>query len=84
MFIMLLIELNSLQQTEHENDAEILFDSYENLYEIFGAAFRHHFYLLSIATGKQKNVASQDQSKLGTLDLVNHKVTYRNLEDRPN
>jgi 8-oxo-dGTP pyrophosphatase MutT (NUDIX family) len=78
------IELNSLKQIEHENESEILFDTYENLYDIFGAPFRHHYYLLGIATGKQQNVASKDQSKLGTLDLINHKVTYRNINDKPN
>lgn len=78
------IELNSLDQIEHEAESEILFDNYKNLYNIFGAPFRHHYYLLGIALGKQNNVKNTNQAKLGTLTLVNHKVTYRNLEDRPN
>lgn len=78
------IELNSLNQIEHENESDILFDTYENLFDIFDAPFRHHYYLLGIAIGKQQNVASKDQSKLGTLDLINHKVTYRNIKDKPN
>ncbi|MDE6583424.1 MAG: hypothetical protein K2K31_02085, partial [Clostridia bacterium] len=77
------IELNSLKQVAHEDESEILFDTYENLFDIFGAPFRHHYYLLGIATGKQKNVENKNQSKLGSLDLVNHKVTYRNINDRP-
>lgn len=77
------IELNSLEQVAHEDESEILFDTYENLYDIFGAPFRHHYYLLGIATGRQQNVDNGNESKLGTLDLVNHKVTYRNINDRP-
>lgn len=77
------IELKSLKQVEHEQESEILFDTYDNLFEIFGEPFRHHFYLLGIALKKQKNVVSNDESKLGTLTLVNHKVTYRNLDERP-
>ncbi len=77
------IELNSLKQVEHEDESEILFDTYEKLYDIFGAPFRHHYYLLGIATGKQKNIESNNQAKLGTLDLINHKVTYRDINDRP-
>ena len=78
-----LIELNSLKQIEHEEESDILFDTYEKLYDIFGAPFRHHYYLLGIATGKQKNEKNASQSKLGSLTLVNHKVTYRNIDDIP-
>ncbi len=78
------IELNSLKQIEHEDESETLFDTYENLYDIFDAPFRHHYYLLGIATGKQQNIDSKNQSKLGNLDLVNHKVTYRKINDKPN
>ena len=77
------IELNSLEQVAHEDESDILFDTYENLYDIFGAPFRHHYYLLGIATGRQQNIDNGNESKLGTLDLVNHKVTYRNINDRP-
>lgn len=77
------IELNSLKQLEHENESEILFATYKQLFNIFGAPFRHHYYLLGIATGNEKNVASKNQSKLGSLELVNHKVTYRDFNDRP-
>lgn len=77
------IELNSLKQKEHEIETDIKFDSYENLYDIFGAPFRHHYYLLGIATGKQKNEANTCESKLGSLDLVNHKVTYRKINELP-
>lgn len=77
------IELNSLKQLDHEDESDILFDTYENLYDIFGAPFRHHYYLLGIATGNQQNIDNGNQSKLGTLNLVNHKVTYRNIDDRP-
>ncbi len=77
------IELKSLKQVDHEQESEILFDTYENLYEIFGEPFRHHYYLLGIALKKQENVASKAENKLGTLDLVNHKVTYRDFDERP-
>lgn len=78
------IQLNSLKQQEHENDAEILFDTYENLYNIFGAPFRHHYYLLGIATGNQENIENENPHKLGTLNLINHKVSYRKSEEAPN
>lgn len=77
------IELNSLNQIEHEDEAEILFDTYENLYDLFGASFRHHYYLLGVATGKEKNLISSDVSKLGTLDLINQQVKYRESNDNP-
>jgi len=77
------IELNSLNQGSHEDEAEILFDNYENLYDLFGAPFRHHYYLLGLAIGKEKNVVSKKTTKLGTLDLINHQVKYRKVEDKP-
>lgn len=77
------IELNSLKQTDHETAAEVKFATYQQLERIFGAPFVHHYYLLGIATGNQKNVPSKSQSKLGTLKLVNQKVTYRSQQDVP-
>lgn len=75
------IELASLAQSEHEDDAEILFDTYENLYNLFGAPFRHHYFLLGAAIGVE-NINDLDTGtpeKLGSLTLVNHKVSYRAL-----
>lgn len=77
------IELNSLKQEEHEDDAEVMFDTYENLYELFGPSFRHHYFLLGIATGKEKFEINEDKSKLGTVSLINQQVKYRNEEDDP-
>jgi hypothetical protein len=73
------IELASLAQQEHEEETEILFDTYENLYDLFGAPFRHHYYLLGVATGIQ-NTTDLDignPGKLGTLELANQRVSYR-------
>lgn len=77
------IELNSLQQIKHEDDAEILFETYEKLYDLFGAPFRHHYYLLSIAIGKETVSISDDASKLGNLSLVNQEVKYRKTKEDP-
>ncbi len=77
------IELNSLNKVKSEEDVDILFDSYENLKELFGEAFVHHYYLLGIAIGKQENIVNDDNTKLGNLSLVNHKVSYRKKEDDP-
>lgn len=73
------IELNSLAQQDHEDESEVLFAPYENLYDLFGAPFRHHYFLLSVAIG-QENINDLDMNKpeqLGSLTLVNHKVSYR-------
>ena len=73
------IELNSLAQNQHEDEAEVLFDTYENLYNLFGAPFRHHYYLLSVAIGKENanDLDENNPHKLGSLELVNQKVLYR-------
>ena len=71
------IELNSLTQKEHEDVGKIKFDTYKNLKDIFGAAFVHHYYLLGIATGNQKEEVSVDKTRLGENKLVNHMVKYR-------
>ena len=70
------IELASLKQKEHEDDAEVLFENYEKLYDIFGPQFRHHYFLIGLATGKE-NLNDISEKKLGSVELVNHKVSYR-------
>ena len=77
------IELNSLKQIEHEDDADVMFDTYENLYELFGPSFRHHYYLLGIATGKEKFEVNENNSKLGSLELINQIVKYRENDEDP-
>ncbi len=77
------IELNSLYQLEYEDDAEVLFETYENLYDLFGAPFRHHYYLLGIATGKEVFTVNDDSSKLGNVTLINQQVKYRKISDNP-
>ena len=77
------IELNSLEQNEHEEESDILFENYEKLYDIFGAPFRHHYYLLGTAIGKQEVISGENESKLGNLDLVNHIVRYRDINKNP-
>lgn len=76
------VELASLLQQGHEEEAEILFDTYENLYNLFGVPFRHHYYLLMVAIGLENpndlDVASP--TKLGSLELTNQQVSYRNSE----
>lgn len=73
------IELASLKQKEHEDEAEVLFDTYENLYDLFGAPFRHHYYLLGVAIGAQNpnDLDVNNSGKLGALELVNQQVSYR-------
>ncbi|MDR0804007.1 MAG: NUDIX domain-containing protein [Rickettsiales bacterium] len=72
-------ELASLEQTEHEDWADALFDTYENMFEIFGAPFRHHYFLLGVAIGKEdiNNLDANNDKMLGSCELVNHKVSYR-------
>ena len=77
------IELNSLNQVHHEDEADILFDTYENLYDLFGPSFRHHYYLLAIAIGKEQPIVNEDSTKLGTFDLINQQVKYRKATDHP-
>jgi 8-oxo-dGTP pyrophosphatase MutT (NUDIX family) len=76
------IELNSLVQSEHEDEAEVLFASYEELYELFGAPFRHHYYLLSVAIGAENadNLDINNSQKLGNVELINQKVSYKKSE----
>jgi len=77
------IELNSLNQVEHEDEAEVLFETYDNLYELFGAPFRHHYYIVGVAIGKEEVVKNDNSSILGSLTLINHKVEYREDSENP-
>lgn len=73
------IKLKSMAQKSHEAEFDVLFDTYENLYDIFGPSFRHHYFLLGIALGKQdvNNLDVNDENHLNDIELVNQKVSYR-------
>jgi hypothetical protein len=46
---------------------------------VFGPAFRHHYFLLGVAMGKQdvNKLDVNDENHLGSVELVNQKVSYR-------
>ncbi len=73
------IELASLKQNPHEDDFDIAFDTYENLFEIFGPAFTHHYFLLAVAIGKESidGLNPNDSKHLGQFELTNLRVSYR-------
>ncbi len=73
------IKLNSMAQKSHEDEFDVMFDTYENLYDIFGPSFRHHYFLLGIAVGKESmdNLDVNDENHLGNVEMVNHKISYR-------
>jgi ADP-ribose pyrophosphatase YjhB (NUDIX family) len=74
------VELNSLTQIPHEDAAEVLFGTDENLYDLFGASFRHHYFLLGVAIGRENinNLDTSNPNKLGSVELTNQQVSYRN------
>ncbi|MDR2933737.1 MAG: NUDIX domain-containing protein [Rickettsiales bacterium] len=73
------IELASLAQKPHEDEFDILFDTYENMQDIFGPAFAHHYFLLGVAIGKQSidDLDYNSSTYLGKLKLDGLKVSYR-------
>lgn len=73
------IQLSDLAQKPHEDDATILFDTYENLCKMFGPEFIHHQFLLDIALGKASvnDLDVNDTKHIGKYTLINHKVSYR-------
>lgn len=77
------IELNSLEQIKHEDEADVFFDTYKNLYDLFGPSFRHHYYLLGIALNKEELKKNKDKTMLGSIKLTNQIVKYRNINDNP-
>ncbi|MDR1027131.1 MAG: NUDIX hydrolase [Rickettsiales bacterium] len=74
-----LIELAGLDQLPHEDEAEVLFETYENLARIFGAGFAHHAFLLGVAAGRFSvdDLDPNNPSHLGPIELANLKVSYR-------
>ncbi len=77
------IELKTLRRDVSEEGVDVLFDTYENLCDLFGDNFKHHYYLLGIAIGKEKAIVNKDKTKLGRHKLNNLVVSYRNKKDNP-